>query len=80
MGAAGALTRAELGLGFEIVDLLDAILDKERLRETLQLEPAHAAVEFGEHGFEDRNFFGVGASGLGECGLGYTGECQKRCY
>ena len=62
----GALARAEVGLGCEVVDLFDAVLDEERLGKARQLELAHAAIEFGEHGFEDGIFFGIGAGGLSE--------------
>ena len=66
-GVVGAFAGAELGLGLEVVDLFNAVLDEERLGEALQLELAHAAVELREHGFEDGIFFGVGAGGL-SCG------------
>ncbi|SPE19036.1 hypothetical protein SBA5_190013 [Candidatus Sulfotelmatomonas gaucii] len=78
--AIGALAGPELSLRFKIVDFFDAVLDEEWLGEAFQLELAHAAVEFGEHGFEDGIFFGVGAGGLGVSKIRNSEiEGQKRC-
>jgi hypothetical protein len=64
----------KLGLDFKVVDLFDAVLDKEGLGEVLQLKVGLAAVELLEHGFEDGVFFGVGA---GLCGGGQADGHQS---
>ena len=64
MAARRTFAGAELRLGFEVVHVFNAVLDEERLLEALQLQFAHAAVQFLEHGLEDGIFFGIGAGGL----------------
>jgi hypothetical protein len=51
-------------------------LDEERLGESRQLELAHAAVELGEHGFQQRVFFGIGARLL--CGARGREHCGEQ--
>ncbi|MFZ1014331.1 MAG: hypothetical protein WAN28_13390, partial [Terracidiphilus sp.] len=70
--AAGALGGAKGGLGFEVLDVFDAVLDEERLLEAGQLEIVDAAIELGKHGGKDGILLGLGA-GLG----GGEGRCEE---
>ena len=73
-----AFGAAELRLGLEVVDILDAVLDEEGLFEVFELKLAHAAIHLGEHSLEDGVFFSVGAGGLrgarGGCGEAENGD------
>jgi hypothetical protein len=64
VGALSAFGGSELGLGLEVVNIFDAVLNEERLGEVFELELGHAAIELGKHGLEDGVLFSVGARGL----------------
>src|SRR5580704_574463 len=62
---AGAKGRACL----VVVHVFNAVFDEIGLFKVGQLQMRHAAVEFLEHGFQNRIFFGIGARGLGQGGM-----------
>ena len=68
MGMRGAFRGAKLCLGLIVVNVFNAVLDKEWLSKARQLQLSHTAIEFREHGFEEWVLFGLGASLLGSSG------------
>ena len=53
--------RAKISLGLVILDVFNTVLNEEWLLESLQLKLIPVAIQFREHGLQNRVFFRIGA-------------------